>query len=139
MDRHRFRHLGDQRGVPKGGEHVERHPGRHGWGYCDAAGARQHQGVAVRGGARRGFERGDAAGAGAVLRHHGLAQPRAQRFGEEAAEQVGGAAGDEGDEQPDGPVREVLRGRRPRQHGAHSSRECRAPPHHPFPPRFPAT
>ena len=60
------------------------------------------QGVAVRLGLLQGLRRQRAAGAGAVLDHHGLPEQLGRVFRQSAHGQVGGAARREGDHQLDG-------------------------------------
>jgi hypothetical protein len=86
-------------------ERVEAHP-RHGVRVqregADVAGG---EGVAVRPGAQHLLHRDVAAGAGAVVDHHRLAERRLQRVLQHARGEVGLPAGREADDQVDRPLR----------------------------------
>ena len=68
--------------------------------------AHQQQGVAVGRGLGHGLAGVDAAGAGPVVHHHRLAQLGGQALAQRAGGQVGDAAGSEGHEQRQRPLRE---------------------------------
>src|SRR5262249_45737166 len=102
----------------------------------DLPGGHDAERVAVLVGARDRLVAERAGGAGPVLDHHRLAEPLLQRLGDDAADDVGAAAGPERHDHLDRPLRPVLRPcieRAAEQRGGgqtneHTSRQHRIPP-----------